>query len=228
MRLRGFSRRMSQRFVVVDNHVYEDKIYGGWFVPFQRKVDDYYRLLEQVPDDALVFTHMPLAESLPVGATLNQELVMQKDFDRFSEVYSGDIHRPGKFGKVVYVGTPSQRDWRDKNSSGAYGLLGSADGVYRSIPTYCPRHVEVEKAEDIPVDRQCIVKCPPDLDLGDAENIVSRVSSSRPKMEHFAVKETTANPNEDMANYVKSNPVKGVDNELLIESGAILFSGEVQ
>ena len=202
-----------------ENFVDED---GAYFVPFCRQVEDYYRLLKEVPDDSVVFTHMPLEEALPPGASISQELVRQKDFNRFRAVYSGDIHRPGKFGKVVYVGTPSQRDWRDKNSSGAYGII-SEDGKYSSIPSYPPVHLEVEDRKDIPKDKKCIVKCPPELDLSGYEHVVSRVSSSGAKAEHFEVPQSVLTPSEDLEQYVGANPLQGVDKETLLEYGKQVF-----
>ena len=144
--------------------VIDDKVakYPGfsdrYFVPFARMDKDYRAMLDQVPDNSVVFTHIPTIEAIAMFCVSDKQGISVKEFSRFKKSYSGDIHKYHDFKELSYIGAPSQRDWRDKNTVGVYGVL-TKDDKFTRIETDHPMHIDTTKGKKkIPKDRKCIVK----------------------------------------------------------------------
>lgn len=163
------------RLTIVDRDVFED-VEGNWFVPFCRQDSQYRELLAKVPDNANVFTHLPVSDALEhFGKT---EGVHSSEFDRFKVVVSGDIHTFSTFGKVHYVGAPSQRDWRDKSVKGKIGLW-DGESLER-LSTHPPLHldvVDVESTLKVLKDNKCVLRGEESLieELKHNENVIDTV-----------------------------------------------------
>lgn len=120
-----------------------------WFVPFARDRARYRELLEQVPDGAGVFTHVPIAEALRgFGAELPEDVITADDFDRFDWVYAGDIHQHSRHGQLEYIGATSQRDWRDAGVEGCVGVV-TEDGKLTRVPVAHPVHRKITKKSEL-------------------------------------------------------------------------------
>ncbi|MEE8113096.1 MAG: hypothetical protein V3T23_01955 [Nitrososphaerales archaeon] len=118
---------------------------GDWLaytVPFARDLGYYRQMLDSVPDDALVLTHMPIYESLQQFHPDPDTMVHAKEFDRFFWTYAGDIHNHQTHGRFTYIGAPSQRDWRDQGVDGKIGVL-YADKSFERISVQHPVHIKI-------------------------------------------------------------------------------------
>ena len=113
-----------------------------WFVPYARDPGLYREWLEEIPNDSVVFTHVGIREVL--GKWGAETAPSAKHFSRFSEVWSGDIHEHGRYGRLEYVGAPSQRDWRDEKVDGRIVFLDSS-GAFQCAPQIIhPKHMRVK------------------------------------------------------------------------------------
>ena len=143
---------------IVDREVYKHPLGEVYFVPFARTLDKYKELLGQVPDNARVFTHMPVKEALP---GISVDAISVDEFKRFAYTISGDIHKYADYDNFSYVGAVSQRDWRDKE---AQGRIAHWDMEYdnaskmKRIETNCPMHIKVDDVSEIPKEGEYIVK----------------------------------------------------------------------
>ena len=156
--------------IVVDGKVYHHKLTDSWFVPFAREDEVYRQHLAKVPDDAVVFTHLPIVEAIEMFGAKDVQGIKLEEFQRFRHTFSGDIHCWHDFDKFSYIGAPSQRDWRDKNVAGCFGIL---DGItlHRS-PTIHPKHIEVASWEDVPAEGEYIVKVPRGVEKSETAGVV--------------------------------------------------------
>lgn len=133
---------------VVDERVFArgDNVY---LVPFARDREDYREMLEMVPDGAGVFTHVPIADALRgFGAELPDDVITAADFDRFSWVYSGDIHQHSRHGVFEYIGATSQRDWRDAGVQGCVGVV-TESGKLTRVPVAHPVHRKISTRAEL-------------------------------------------------------------------------------
>ena len=214
--LRSLGGFADSKLTIVDESVAQ--IDGRFFVPYARQPEEYIRLLSGVPDDSVVFTHVPVNEAIFGGAGL----VSHHEFDRFKAVYAGDIHKAGTCGIVRYVGIPCERDWRDKGCEGYYGLLEREGGYDRYIPrlTNAPVHLQVTSKADIPNNRKCIVKCSSGVDLGDALGIIARVDSLADiPVVVDSGKLSGENCKEAVRDYVKEAKIGEFNSKRLIDKG---------
>lgn len=118
-------------------------------VPFARDRARYRAMLEQLPDGAGIFTHVPIGDALKgFGAELPEDVITAADFKRFSWVYSGDIHKHSRHKNFEYIGATSQRDWRDEGVKGCVGIVNEAGKLTR-IPVAHPRHRRITKKIDL-------------------------------------------------------------------------------
>lgn len=170
--LNGFKLEKGQVFVV-DNEVLNHK--GNYFIPFQRRDEDYRKCLKQIPNDSIVLTHLPTKEIIEMYGAKDFEGISVKEFDRFKHTISGDIHKFYDFPKFSYVGAPSQRDWRDKGVDGQIATL--EDGKFTRIPTTHPKHIEVADSKEIPTEGEYIVKTKRGTKIK-AENVISVVETA--------------------------------------------------
>ena len=143
----------TSHIVPVDRDVYNHN--DCWFVPYCRKDEDYRALLSKVPDNTVVFTHLPIKEVLDKINGDDNDTISIKEYARFKEVYAGDIHGKMDLENFHYVGAPSQRDRRDKGIEGYIGRL--INGKFTREKTMCPIHIEVRSEKDIVKDRECII-----------------------------------------------------------------------
>ncbi len=139
---------------IVDNAVY--KLEDIYFVPFQRDLSRYREMLDSIPDNSEIFTHCTLREAImQLGGDGNSDMLTLKEFSRFKQTYSGDIHGFVDYvydldadANFSYIGAPDQRDFRDKNVKGAFGKY--ADGKFTRIFTKHPVFLDVESEDQIP------------------------------------------------------------------------------
>ena len=133
----------SADIIVVDDKPHEMPI-GWWLVPYAREARIYREWLDMIPNDTIVLTHMPIKEVLdqfPGGA--EEGWIRAKDFDRFGQIYSGDIHKECQYGKVEYIGAVSQRDWRDEGVSGCIATI-TRNGSFGRWDVMHPWHAKVK------------------------------------------------------------------------------------
>ena len=149
----------NDNITVIDDSVVKYPGYPDrFFVPFARKDKDYRTFLSQVPDESIVFTHIPTVEAISMFGVADKQGISVKEFTRFKKTYSGDIHKYYDFPELTYIGAPSQRDWRDRNTIGVYGIL-TRDNEFCRVKTDHPIHIDLTKEQqDIPSNRKCIVK----------------------------------------------------------------------
>lgn len=136
---------MRHRMFLVDSSMSAISMAEDWLaytVPFARDLAYYRQMLDKVPDDALVLTHMPIYESLKQFNPDPDTMVHAKEFDRFRWTYGGDIHNYQTHGRFTYIGAPSQRDWRDQGVDGKIGVL-YADQSFERITVQHPVHIKI-------------------------------------------------------------------------------------
>lgn len=198
---------------IIDREVFHHKKSGIWFVPFARKEEDYRRMLAEVPDGATVFTHMPIVEIIEMYGAKDVKGIRLKEFDRFRQTYSGDIHKFHDFPRFTYIGAPSQRDWRDKGVEGVIATL--VDGTFTRIPVKHPVHLEVENESDIPKDQQCIIRTRRGIRLDDHHNVLG--ATTKVELKPDAVKIEVGSQDSVLEDYVKENPLESIKAEKLKE-----------
>ena len=140
--LRGWSN-----MTIVDATEFYSQKYDLWFIPFARKVEDYHSMLEKVPANAFVLTHMPIKEALE-QFTKDEKMVSSEHFKHLSGAISGDIHKFQQYGNFHYIGAPSQRDWRDEGVDGKIAIL-LKDNKFIRLDTECPTHKKVTSMASI-------------------------------------------------------------------------------
>lgn len=114
-----------------------------WYVPYAREPERYRKWLRTIPDGARVFTHMPIKEVLEqFPGEVQEDWPAASDFDRFGQVFSGDIHSECTYGKVVYIGAVSQRDWRDAGVDGCIATV-TRSGIMTRHRLLHPKHIKV-------------------------------------------------------------------------------------
>ena len=187
------------RVIVVDNEVF--KHHENWFVPYQRRDEDYRECLAKVPDDVILFTHMPVKEIIEMLGGKNVEGISVKEFSRFKLAISGDIHKFYDFPDLKYVGAPSQRDWRDKGVDGRIGIL--EDGKFDRVATTHPKHIEVGSAEEVPATGQYIIKTKRGLNI-QAANIIATVETSAIDIESVEL-QVSGSTSDQLSAYMKAN-----------------------
>ena len=211
---RGTLREMDEiaikkgHIYVVDDEVFEHE--GHYFIPYQRSDKDYLDLLKKIPDDVIVFTHLPTKEIIEMySGNKDAPGISIKKFKRFKMTISGDIHKFIDFDTFHYVGAPSQRDWRDKGTDGQIGVL-DGDKFYR-IPTEHPKHIEVAEASDIPEKGEYIIKTPRGKNIT-ASNVIQTMEKSDIDVESIELT-TSYNVEEQIKSYMKENkpPVKDAE-----------------
>jgi hypothetical protein len=188
------------KVVIVDHRTVEHK--GNWLVPFQRKDEDYRKLLEQVPDNSTVFTHLPLVEILEKYGAKNVKGIRLKEFARFKRVYSGDIHKYEDLDNFSYIGAPGQRDWRDKGLEGQIATL--IDGEFTRIPTEHPKHIEVNSEDDIPKEGLFIVKSKRGSNVH-AVNAIEVVETADINLESVELRGGSKSKQEQIEAYLEQN-----------------------
>lgn len=205
---------------VVDSEVYHHEVSDSWFIPYCRRIEDYRKLIEEVPPDTIVFTHLPLKEAIEMFGASDVNEISVKEFDRFRHTYSGDIHCFHDFDKFSYIGMPSQRDWRDKRAVGKIGLLEGE--TLTRIDTNCPRHIEIQDASEIVEDGVKHVykvprgqTIPPGSALEVTETLKIDVDSLQIKGEGKA--------SVLVQEYVEQNPAEGATKQALISYAKALL-----
>lgn len=189
---------------VVDRAVFRHEATDSWHVPFCRVDEDYVALLAGVPDGATVFTHLPTVEAIHQFATKDIQGISAKEFDRFGAAYSGDIHSHCEFGRLVYVGAPSQRDWRDKHVKGCYGVI--EDGDFRRIYTAHPRHIEVSSAAEIPAGEKVVVRASAGVEIEAGGDVLSVAGASAIEVDSVRLSADDRGEEDVLREYVASNP----------------------
>ena len=184
---------------VVDNKAFKHD--GNWFVPFQRRLEDYRECLNQVPDGVTVLTHIPTKEIIEMYGAKDVEGISVKEFSRFKQTISGDIHKFYDFPTLSYVGAPSQRDWRDKGVDGQIGWL--VDGKFMREPTIHPKHIEIYSADEIPKEGEYIIKTKRGSNIS-AKNVLSVVETSNIDIESVDFKQPQLE-SEQLGLYLKEN-----------------------
>lgn len=148
-----------------------ENVYG---VPHSRETTTYRRWLDEVPNHTVVFTHIGLREVLHQWVDEPEKLVSVREFDRFAQTVSGDIHNPAALPderQFLYVGAPSQRDFRDVQVAGRVGV-GHQGGLVARLPVAHPKHVVFESAQALacapaqgPIVAQVRSPVPGDIEL---------------------------------------------------------------
>lgn len=209
------------RVIVVDNHPY-NHIDNIWFVPFQRRDEDYREKLALVPDDSIVLTHTPTKEIIEMYGAKDVEGISIKEFERFKLAISGDIHKFYDFPELSYVGAPSQRDWRDSGVEGRFGILEG--GKFSRMATEHPKHIKVKDASEIPPDGVYIIKTARGANI-QAANVIETVETSDLKMEHLEL--TASGTMEDSIKaYVAENPPPITETDQTTITFASTFLGD--
>lgn len=199
---------------IIDRDVYHDEKSNIWFVPYARKEQDYRSMLSKVPDGATLMTHMPIVEIIEMYGAKNVQGISLKEFDRFNQTYSGDIHKYHDFKKFFYIGAPSQRDWRDKGAEGIFATL--VDGKFTRLETGCPVHIEVSDQKDIPKGVKCIIRSKKGVQIEDSPDILQ--SSTKVEIKAVSVRLEVVSESTIISDYTKKNPVEGIKPSILEES----------
>ena len=133
------------RITIIDNDVYQcvylDK--NLWCVPYARSLEDYRTMLAKIPSGATVLTHMPIKEVLINTGATDVDAIELKEFKRFKNVISGDIHHYQDLKNFQYIGATSQLNWKDKGVQGKLGVLNS-DLTLTRVPLKHPEHIEIQ------------------------------------------------------------------------------------
>ena len=208
---------------IVDREVWYDKDLGVFFVPYCRDEEDYRQMLKPIKNGSIIFTHLPVKEVIESFGGQDVCGISQKEFDRFSLVVSGDIHKYCKFGKVEYVGAPSQRDWRDKGVEGQIGWW--VDREFSREETQHPVHIEVEKEEDIPDHGDCIIKMPRGLKISKEleDNVIAKIETIKTDFENVKVSYEKKDVDKLLSSYIDSNEVDKKEQAAYLEKGKSYF-----
>lgn len=222
--------RHKKNFHVVDRQVFHHKPTDTWHIPFCREEDDYRKLLSEIPDDAVVCTHLPLKEAIEQYGAKDVNNISVEEFARFRKVYAGDIHHHCTFKKegsfdFTYIGEVSQRDWRDKGVVGHFGLLLGNDEM-RRVETYCPQHVEIDENTKLDPNRRYVVKIKQGATFEKTDNIIAAVETTSIDLESITLTDTSNKPEDLMREYIAQNPgtVDATGAELLTLGTALLGS----
>jgi hypothetical protein len=115
-------------------------------VPYCRDMAQYRALLKNAQRGGAhtLFTHMPVKEAVPNGP---DDMVCADDFNAFSQVISGDIHKQSAFGRLMYVGVLAPRDFRDEGAHGAYATF--EDGKLRLYASGAPEFWTMTSRDDL-------------------------------------------------------------------------------
>lgn len=193
-------------------HVVDDEVfmfrnkddYDYWFVPFQRRVEDYRRCLGEVPDGEKVLTHIPTKEIIEMYGGKDFDGVSEKEFKRFEWAISGDIHKFIDLECLSYVGAPSQRDWRDKGVAGKIGIIEGDE--FSRIDVSHPKHIEVEEGDEVPDEGEYVVKFKRgvEVDLKD-KNVLGVVEEAGVDIESVEFSFNGGEADEQIKEYIKKN-----------------------
>ena len=218
--LRGFNN-----ITVIDKENYFCEKHNVHCVPFARDASTYRNHLEQVPNDSIVFTHIPTKEAIYQTMNIEAGDISTKEFKRFRRVLSGDIHKFYDEGNFSYIGAPGQRNWSDKNVDGQIGLFNLINCKLTRVPVKHPKHITVDSVSDIPTDGEYIIRCK-DINKELPKNVISAVEVEE-EIEYgslAALRSTT--PEELIGEYVNgcsfdglSDYEKANERELLIKYG---------
>lgn len=222
----------NKKVYVVDRDVFYHEATDTWHVPFCREEVNYRTLLDKVPTDALVITHLPLKEAIEEFGAKDVHNVSVKEFNRFDWTYSGDIHKYVDYNddKFSYVGGVVQRDWRDKGMEGQFGIL--KNGRMTRYATDGPLHVVYDGKTKLDPSRQYIVKSLPNVNIEGEANIIERVGAVSVDLDSVELTDTSKTSDALISDYVKDNKgeVSGATSEMLIDKGTSIFkesAGEV-
>lgn len=174
----------AKNIIVVDDKEFNLPNSNIWFVPFFRENNktkrfDYYRqMLDNVPDNSIVMTHVTLREALADNWTEDKDMVELQEFKRFKQTFAGDIHSGKEWTRkdganFVYCGIPSQRNFSDANASTSYILFDT--DKYTKVYTDAPRFLNVDTPQDIPQDGiQYVIRIKNnnEIDLSGVDNVL--------------------------------------------------------
>ena len=216
--LEGYELKQG-RLKIIDRKILEDRLLDVWFVPYCREEEDYRKMLEEVPDNATIFTHLPVKEVIESFGGQDVCGISQEEFNRFNLVISGDIHKHCRFGKIEYVGAPSQRDWRDKGVEGQIGWW--ENGKFKREATEHPIHIEIESEDEIPSDKECIIKMPRGLRLSKekTDNIISKIETAKTDFESIKTSYKKEDTDNLLKGYLSSNVVNKKDENIYLKKG---------
>jgi hypothetical protein len=85
---------------------------------------------------------MPIKEVLFYMGANDVNAIELKEFKRFKNVISGDIHHYQDLKNLQYIGATSQLNWKDKDVRGQIGILNT-DLTLTRIPLKHPEHIEI-------------------------------------------------------------------------------------
>lgn len=223
-----------RNMTVVDEAVVQDiEDDAIFYVPFARNLERYRKMLSTVPDGAMVFTHMPVVEAIMELNPGEVDGISVREYDRFHEVWSGDIHHARDWPNGFhYLGAPSQRDWRDRGAKGYIGIWEDRKMKRASIDH--PIHVEVDSLADLPKDGQLIVKLR-SKERVSLEDFGGRVLSiaytgTLDKLANSSADREIFNQEEPveavLGRYVESKGVAKKERKKMVEAGTGFFSSD--
>ena len=103
-----------------------------YFVPWNP-----YKMIEEIrnpPKGAeFLISHLGLNEAmLNSGISIISDISL-KDVSRYKHCFLSHYHKPQEVGNVTYVGSPTQRDWGERNEDKRFIVFDSEEENYESV-----------------------------------------------------------------------------------------------
>ena len=117
-----------------------------YFVSYHYNYNDYREILEMIPQNSILFTHIPVKEFLPISPDKN--IMLLSEFQKFKKIISGDIHTGKTKSNFTYVGVPFQRDFREENVKGRI-LLWDGNELFEEVEIIHPMFLTIKNRNDL-------------------------------------------------------------------------------
>lgn len=186
--LEGLDTNFTNIQIIADDIYINDRWHAN-FIPYQRKIADYKLLLDKATDAYPVFTHIPVLEAIPFSN--DEHYISSKEFARFPSAWSGDIHKHNQFDNLTYIGSPMQRDYRDKGVDGQIAIWDGRQMEYIKVDH--PRFIDVANQDELnslPSKESYFVRSKERLHADDRENILGVAYA--PAKDEAKIKELSA------------------------------------
>jgi hypothetical protein len=122
---------------VVDKPLRQGKVL---FVPFQRNLDDFRRIIKDSDAEVLFFHNGVNGFDYGTGLVADRELPIE-DLKQFKRAIGGHFHKFQTRDNLTYLGSPFSHNFGESNQDKYLGIFDTDTGTMELIKTDFPRHI---------------------------------------------------------------------------------------